>query len=179
MHLLISFVGVVLFATFTTSQNICNLYCDDRDSSQVSEGARVVDTSSINGRDVKLIISDMDNMAFATIENGTPRDEVWLDRSFDGGISWDDGALLGFKLIPDGDTSTSTNMFNVDHDAVKGLGSFRACGRGLVGNGPITCTEWARSSVHAETPIEAAATALMQFYNGQLFTTVFKSLYRN
>lgn len=36
----------------------------------------------------------------------------------------------------------------------------------------IPHTEWARSSLYADYAIDAAATALMQYHNGQLWTTV-------
>lgn len=138
--------------------HICNTHCDGRDASEVSGGSRVAATSTINGRVIRLIISDLDNMAFAIISNGSPRDEVWLDRSFDAALTWEDGSLLGFTTIPAGASSTNTTMFNVDYDAVRGLGAVRACGRGLdPAPGPLTCTEWARSTVHAETRIDAAA----------------------
>lgn len=120
---------------------ICNTHCDGMDASQVSDDARVVATSIINGREIRLIISDTDNMGFALIVNGSAGDEVWLDRSFDASLTWDDGSLLGFATIPSGVNYATTTMFNVDHDAVRGLGALRACGRGLEpAPGPLTCT---------------------------------------
>lgn len=110
---------------------ICNQYCDRRDPSTISDGATVVANSSINGRLIKLIISDLDNMGYASIEGGSAGDELWMDRSFDGGLTWDQGSLLGFTQIPNGESFATTLMYNVDHDAVRGLGALRACGRGL------------------------------------------------
>ncbi|OXA59356.1 mannan endo-1,6-alpha-mannosidase DFG5 [Folsomia candida] len=177
MHSSLITLPLLALLLFVGSQaqnlHICNTHCDNRDASEVSDGARVVATSTINGREIRLIISDTDNMGFAIIINGTARDEVWLDRSFDAGLSWENGSLLGFTTIPQGVNYATTTMFNVDYDAVKGLGALRACGRGLDPSpGPLTCTEWARSNVHSETRIDAAATALMQYFNGQLWHTV-------
>ena len=161
----------IITSNVVQGEEICNQYCDGRDPNQVSEGVREAAKASISGRDIRLYISDIDNMAYATISGGSTGDEVWLDRSFDGAISWEDGSLLGFTTIPSGQESTTTLMYNVDNDAKKGLGALRACGRGL-NPSPLTCTDWARSTVMAETPVDAAATALMQYYNGALWNTI-------
>jgi predicted alpha-1,6-mannanase (GH76 family) len=103
-------------------------------------------------------------MGFGLIENGSPGDEIWLDRSFDGGISWVDNSRLGYKLIPQDSTTTQTLMYNVDDPATRGIGALRVCGK-AGDRVEIACTPWVRSRVNADSPIDAAATGLMQFYN--------------
>ncbi|MEU0095730.1 hypothetical protein [Kribbella sp. NPDC006257] len=41
----------------------------------------------INGWRVVLRLSDKDGMAWGSIDNGSPNDAVWLDRSWDGGAT--------------------------------------------------------------------------------------------
>lgn len=41
-------------------------------------------------------------MGWASITNGGPTDEVWLDRSFDGGRTWSSGSKLGDTTVPSG-----------------------------------------------------------------------------
>jgi hypothetical protein len=61
-------------------------------------------------------------------------------------------------------------MYNIDAPADQRIGAVRACGQ--PGNrDEVECTSWSRSSVGAETPIDAAATALMQFFDGTLWPT--------
>jgi predicted alpha-1,6-mannanase (GH76 family) len=55
-------------------------------------------------------------------------------------------------------------MYNVDDPAHRGVGATRACGK--AGDRPeIACTPWARSTVNADNPVAAGATALVQFWN--------------
>ena len=54
--------------------------------------------ANINGRILRLHVSDADGMAWASIDNGVVGDSVWLDRSWDGGATWD--GLLGKASIP-------------------------------------------------------------------------------
>ena len=76
------------------SAAICNKYCDSRDPGQ-SPGDRVPVTASIYARTLALHFDDTDAMGWASIDNGSPGDEVWLDRSFDGGRTWASGSKLG------------------------------------------------------------------------------------
>lgn len=62
-----------------------------------------------------------------------------------------------------------TLMYNIDNPSDiqnLGIGSMRACGKAN-DRDDIACTAWARSTVNAERPIDAAATALMQFYDNR------------
>jgi predicted alpha-1,6-mannanase (GH76 family) len=145
---------------------VCNIFCDGRDSS-LALSPRVKVEAEIFGRVIQLVVSDLVNVAFANISNGNPGDEVWLDRSFDGGLSWSDDSKIGYVTIPGGLRTVSTPMFNVDDPKNNfRIGALRACGK-AGDREEIVCTGWARSSVLAESRIEAAATALMQFYNDQ------------
>lgn len=143
---------------------VCNIHCDGRDKN-LAVNPRSPVSVELFGRKISLHISDSDNMAFAIIENGDPSDEVWLDRSFDGGVSWQ--GRLGYVVIPSGSRQWATLMYNVDNPSNTqhiGIGALRSCGKAN-NRDDIACTDWARSTVNADTPIDAAATALMQFYD--------------
>src|SRR5882724_1708443 len=82
----------------TTAPQVCALYCDTRDPSLARQETFPVGQKTVNGRQVMLHVSDTDGMAWASIDNGTLGDSVWLDRSWDGGTSWE--GLLGKAAIP-------------------------------------------------------------------------------
>jgi hypothetical protein len=71
--------------------SICNKYCDTRDPA-LSTGDRTPVTSTLFSRTFTLHFDDADAMGWASIDNGSPGDEVWLDRSFDGGRTWSNGS---------------------------------------------------------------------------------------
>ncbi|MBP2337545.1 putative alpha-1,6-mannanase (GH76 family) [Saccharothrix coeruleofusca] len=157
--------------TPSAAATVCNRYCDARDPA-LAPADRDGGSATLFGRRISLRFNDTDAMGWATIGSGLPGDEVWLDRSFDGGRSWASGARLGNTAIPSGAAGWRTMMYNVDDWANRGVGALRACGR--AGNRPdIACTAWARTTWNAYDRRTAAATALMQFYdNGTgLFTT--------
>ena len=142
---------------------VCNVYCDTRDPA-LAPGDRVAATATVWSRQITLHLDDADDMAWANIAVGSPTDEVWLDRSFDGGQTWASGSKLGDTTIPSGDTSWRTLMYNVDNPSAHGVGAVRACGK--AGNRTeIACTPWLRSTTHAGTPAAASITALMQYFN--------------
>ena len=60
-----------------------NIYPDVRDPS-LAANDRVAATVSVSSRNIVLHIDDPDDMAWAAINNGSPSDETWLDRSYDG-----------------------------------------------------------------------------------------------
>lgn len=141
---------------------ICNRYCDGRDAA-LAPSDRPPVSSTLYGRRFTLHVNDTDAMAWASLDNGKAGDEVWLDRSFDGGRTWPD-SRIGAATVAAGATSRRTAQFNVDHWAVNGVGALRACGK--AGDRPeITCTAWARSTWNAWDRRTAAATALMMQYN--------------
>jgi predicted alpha-1,6-mannanase (GH76 family) len=149
--------------TMSAQATICNKYCDSRDPA-LSPADRSPVTAGIFGRTIRLHFDDTDAMGWASIENGNPGDEVWLDRSMDGGRSWAGGSRLGNTVTPAGQTGWRSQMFNVDDWNNQGVGALRACGK-AGDRGEIACTPWARTTWNAWDRRTAAATAQMQFYN--------------
>ena len=90
---------------------VCALYCDTRDPSQAAQETFPVPNVTDNGRLLELHVDDTDGMAWASIDNGQLNDSVWIDRSWDGGATWD--GLLGKAAIPSGWTGTRTLMYNL------------------------------------------------------------------
>jgi hypothetical protein len=147
----------------STLAAVCNLHCDARDAAQAGSD-RVPVTATLFGRTFSLHISDTDTMGWGSTGGGQPGDEVWVDRSFDGGRSWASGSALGRTSIPAGATQTRTSMFNVDDWGARGVGLLRACGK--AGDRPeLVCTAWARSTWNAGNRRTAAATALMMRFD--------------
>ncbi|MFF4751089.1 glycoside hydrolase family 76 protein [Streptomyces sp. NPDC002514] len=145
------------------SAALCNKYCDTRDPA-LSPGDRTPVTTSLYGRSIVLHFDDADAMGWASVAGGDPGDEVWLDRSFDGGRTWSSGSRLGNTAIPTGRHDWRTLMYNVDDWNNHGVGALRACGK--AGNRTeIACTPWARTTWNAGDRRKAAATGLMTFYN--------------
>jgi predicted alpha-1,6-mannanase (GH76 family) len=121
-------------------------------------------SATVFSRTIRLHFDDADAMGWASIENGTAGDEVWLDRSFDGGRTWASGSRLGNTAVPAGQRGWRTLLYNVDDWNNHGVGALRACGK--AGDRPdIACTPWARTTWNAADRSTAAATAQMQFYN--------------
>lgn len=121
---------------------VCAVYCDTRDPSQArSETFPVPDVDNA-GRVVRLHVSDADGMAWASIDDGQPNDSIWIDRSWDGGQTWD--GPLGEASIPSTWTGTRTLMYNMYDPVGHRRGVVRACGE--VG-GVTDCTAWAHTSV--------------------------------
>lgn len=142
---------------------ICDKYCDARDPA-LAAGDRTVVTASVWSRAIVLHADDSDDMMWASIDNGDPGDEVWLDRSFDGGRTWSSGSKLGDTSVPDGSRGWRTLMYNADDWNNRGIGALRACGR-ADDRPEIACTGWARTTWNAADRRRAAATALMAFYD--------------
>jgi hypothetical protein len=168
-------VGMLAFATLLASAAvvavtpgeaaaavICNRFCDSRDAA-LTGGDRQSVSSTLYGRRFTVHVNDTDAMIWATIDTGQAGDEVWLDRTFDGGRTWVD-SRLGDTTVPAGATSTRTPMFNVDDWASRGVGALRACGK-AGDRAEVSCTEWARSNWNATDRRTAAATALMMRYD--------------
>src|SRR4051794_38603411 len=141
---------------------ICNRFCDGRSASLAPADRQAV-SSTLYGRRFTVHVNDTDAMVWASLDSGRAGDEVWLDRSFDGGRTWVD-SRLGAGVVAVGATSRRTAQFNVDNWAANGVGALRACGK--AGDRPeLTCTAWARSTWNAWDRRTAAATALMMQYN--------------
>jgi predicted alpha-1,6-mannanase (GH76 family) len=111
---------------------ICDQACDGQDPAHAVQD-RLLQPAFIFSRSIALHYSEPNGMAWASIDNGSPGDEVWMDRSFDGGQGWE--SQLGDTSIPSGAGGWRTFMFNV------GGGQLRACGK--ASNRPdIVCTSW-------------------------------------
>ncbi|MFD7709212.1 glycoside hydrolase family 76 protein [Streptomyces sp. NPDC059786] len=150
---------------------VCNKYCDGRDPALSPQDRQPV-TATVFSRSIALHFDDTDAMGWASLGNGSPGDEVWLDRSFDGGRTWSSGSRLGATTVPSGQRGRRTLMYNVDDWNHDGVGALRACGR-AGDRTEIACTPWARTTWNAYSRPTAAATALMQFYDNStgLFAT--------
>ncbi|MCG7207542.1 glycoside hydrolase family 76 protein [Streptomyces arenae] len=150
-------------AATSAAATVCNKYCDARDPA-LAAGDRTPVTASIYSRSVVLHFDDADAMGWASVDNGGPGDEVWLDRSFDGGRTWSSGSRLGDTSVPTGRHGWRTLMYNVDDWNNLGVGALRACGK-AGDRAEIACTPWARTTWNAGEPRTAAATALMASYD--------------
>ena len=70
---------------------VCALACDTLDPSRARQETFPVADRTVNGRVLRLHVSEADDMAWASIDNGTPGDAVWLDRPGTAGwwaIAW-------------------------------------------------------------------------------------------
>jgi hypothetical protein len=146
-------------------RRVCADVCDGLPASAPDGDLQPIPETTLAGRRIALHF-DTRGLAWATLGDGAPGDEVWLDRSWDGGASWPDGSSLGRVSAPVGTTSARTTLFH-SRDT-RGLlygGALRACGRATDGpNG--SCTAWARAP--APTPAaraDAAAEPLMWSYD--------------
>ncbi len=170
-------VGAGLAITSVTGANaatataaICGQYCDGAPISDATAD-RLADGTTIFGRSIELHISDKQALAWAIISNGDPTDEVWLDRSFDGGATIAD-TKLGDTTIPTGARSTNTNLYNLNNADQHGV--VRACGK--AGNRPdIVCTAWTTTAAAPKptSPAGGAVDALVKLYDSSsgLFKT--------
>jgi hypothetical protein len=140
---------------------VCGAQCDGAGPSSVAGNSQPVPATTLDGRDISLHIGS-NGMAWATIANGAPGDELWMDRSWNEGASWPDGSSEGRVSVPPGATGTSTVAINAD-DTLGRLygGAVRACGRAVTGSNG-SCTAWARADAK---PASAAADALMYDYD--------------
>jgi hypothetical protein len=150
-------------ASAAEAATVCNRYCDGRDPA-LSPVDRIPVSATLYGRSFTVHVDDTDAMAWGSVENGQPGDEVWVDRSFDGGRTWSDGSRLGDTSIPAGSGGWRTGMYNVDDWNNRGVGALRACGKAR-DRAEIACTPWARSTWNAWDRRTAAATALMMRYD--------------
>lgn len=147
----------------SAAAQVCNKHCDALDPASAT-GDRVPVTASLYGRSFALHLSDNDVMGWASVDGGTAGDQVWLDRSFDGGRTWASGSKLGATAVPDGRTGWRSQMYNVDDWNTGGIGALRACGK-AGDRAEIACTGWARVDWNAGSRSTAAATALMMNYD--------------
>ena len=120
---------------------VCFLSCDTLDPSRAGQETFPVPERNVNGRRLVLHVSDVDGMAWGSIDNGLSGDSVWLDRSWDGGRTWD--GLLGKASVPASWTGTRTLMYNIGDPRNHRRGLIRACGDASA----VTCTDWVYPTV--------------------------------
>jgi predicted alpha-1,6-mannanase (GH76 family) len=120
---------------------VCFLHCDTLDPSRAGQETFPVPEKNLNGRRLVLHVSDADGMAWGSVDGGTAGDAVWLDRSWDGGRTWD--GLLGKASIPGTWTGTRTLMYNVSDPRNHDRGLVRACGDAA----GVACTDWVYPAV--------------------------------
>jgi hypothetical protein len=120
----------------TLATSVCSVYCDTRDPSLSKQDTFPVGDKTQNGRRISLHLSDADAMAWGSIDNGASGDSVWLDRTWDGGPTWD--GLLGKATVPSTWTGTRTLMYNLADPVHHARGMIRACGDAA----GIQCTDW-------------------------------------
>ncbi|MET7781780.1 hypothetical protein ABZT28_39650 [Streptomyces sp. NPDC005388] len=138
----LAFVALVPVATpAAAATQVCVLACDTLDPSQARQESFPVPDKNLNGRRLELHVSDADDMAWASIDNGVTGDSVWLDRSWDGGATWE--GLLGKASIPGTWTGTRTLMYNITDPRHHRRGLVRACGDAA----GVGCTNWAYPTV--------------------------------
>jgi predicted alpha-1,6-mannanase (GH76 family) len=125
------------------ASTVCAVYCDTRDPSLARQETFPVADRIENGRRIELHISDVDGMGWASVDLGVTGDSVWLDRSFDGGHTWD--GLLGKASIPGTWTGTRTLMYNMYDPQHHRRGVLRACADAA----GVACTDWVHLTVCA------------------------------
>lgn len=129
---------------------VCVLSCDTLDPSKARQESFPVPDRTVNGRLLRLHVSEPDSMAWASVDQGKQGDAVWLDRSWDRGASWD--GLLGKASIPASWTGTRTLMYNVTDPVDHRRGWVRACADAA----GVTCTDWFRPRVCDGTSCDGA-----------------------
>ena len=134
---------IVALPRADAATTVCALYCDTRDPSLAQQETFPTPNVYVNGRVVEVHVDDVDGMAWASIDDGQLDDSVWIDRSWDGGSTWD--GLLGKAWIPSTWTGTRTLMYNMYDPANHRRAVLRACGDA---NG-VVCTNWVHLQVCA------------------------------
>lgn len=141
---------------------VCDRLCDRTDAGQAAGDDQPVPSTTLYGRTIRLHVDQKNSMAWASVESGAGGDEVWLDRSWNGGSTWPDGSSLGRTAVPQGAAGTRTTMYATrDPRGLLYGGAVRACGR-EAGHQEGSCTAWARP---VPTRARAAADALMSSYD--------------
>ncbi|MFF4709546.1 glycoside hydrolase family 76 protein [Streptomyces sp. NPDC001288] len=141
---------------------VCDTLCDGTGADRASGDDQPVPSTTLYGRTIRLHVDQKDSTAWASVEGGGAGDEIWLDRSWDGGSTWPDGSSLGRTTTPSGAGGTRTAMYATrDPRGLLYGGAVRACGREATHN-EGSCTAWARP---APTRARAAADTLMASYD--------------
>ena len=141
---------VALPAPARAATPVCALACDTLDPSRAARDSFPVPARNINGRTLRLHVSDPDSMAWASIDNAVTGDAVWLDRSWDRGATWE--PLLGKASVPGTWTGTRTLMYNITDPVGRRRGWIRACGDAA----GVACTDWVYPRVCDGTSCDGA-----------------------
>jgi len=136
-------IGAAPRAAASTT-DVCALYCDTLDPSQAQSETFPTPNVDLNGDVIELHVDDVLGMAWGSIDTGQLNDSIWLDRSWDGGGTWD--GLLGQAWIPSGWTGTRTLMYNMYDPDDHARAVVRACGDA---GGQVACTNWVHLQVCA------------------------------
>ncbi|MFE7168256.1 glycoside hydrolase family 76 protein [Streptomyces sp. NPDC057616] len=151
LALLLALTGLVALPTPSrAATSVCALACDTLDPSKARQDTFPVPSKNINGRTLRLHVSDPDSMAWASIDGGVSGDSVWLDRSWDRGAGWE--PLLGKASIPSTWTGTRTLMYNITDPVGHRRGWMRACGDAA----GVSCTDWVYPKVCDGTSCDGA-----------------------
>jgi predicted alpha-1,6-mannanase (GH76 family) len=141
-------------------------FCDGADPNFAKDQER--DKEALRrlwGRKITLrvweLTPDLPQMAWASMEDAQPGDEVWLDRSWDGGASWT--GKLGGTVVPEQQTGWRTLMYLFDDPISSGDHVMRACGR-VSDLGDIACTAWTHGADRLDDVHASVADALVDGY---------------
>ncbi|MFJ9162432.1 glycoside hydrolase family 76 protein [Streptomyces griseoviridis] len=138
----VALAGLVALPTAArAATSVCALACDTLDPSKARQETFPVPDRNLNGRVLRLHVSDPDDMAWASVDNGSTGDSVWLDRSWDRGATWE--PLLGKASVPGSWTGTRTLMYNLTDPQNHRRGWVRACGDAA----GVSCTAWVYPTV--------------------------------
>lgn len=141
-------------------RSVCEGTCDGYAPADDAVAEQPVPTATLTQRSIDLNL-DAEGLAWATLTGGTAGDEVWIERSWNGGTSAPGGTFLGRTSVPDGSTDATSAAYNTRDTRAKLYGGVaRACGR-VASSQATACTQWARSS---SDRAGAAADALMFSY---------------
>jgi hypothetical protein len=81
--------GLLVVPQAQAATVVCFLACDTLDPSRAGQETFPVPERNVNGRRLVLHVSDVDGMVWGSIDDGLTGDSVWLDRSWDGGRTWE------------------------------------------------------------------------------------------
>jgi Glycosyl hydrolase family 76 len=150
-----------------STTDVCALYCDTLDPSQAQSETFPTPNVDLNGDVIELHVDDVLGMAWGSIDTGQLNDSSWLDRSWDGGSTWD--GLLGQAWIPSGWTGTRTLMYNMYDPDDHARAVIRACGDA---GGQVACTDWVSSSSATKSYKNAITNALYVRLTAELHVAV-------
>ncbi len=142
---------------------VCDTLCDGTDSGKAACDDQPVPSTTLYGRTIRLHVDQKNSMAWASIDTGGACDEIWLDRSWDGGSTWPRRFLARPHQHP---VRCHRHPYrDVRHPrSARGLlygGAVRACGREASHN-EGSRTRWVRP---VPTRTRAAADALASSYD--------------